>query len=93
MESHYNRFGARQGWVLGAFLFCIAMYPVYVKLGALLGPDGAVYAYSDDVYLVIDPVHMATALAAAPSIYRKIGLRIGQGPCEKKERKMITALV
>ena len=55
------------------------MQPVYTRLGALLGPDGAIYAYSDDVYLVADPTSMAVALSAAPAIYKKTGLRIGWG--------------
>ncbi len=38
------------------------------------------YAYSDDVYLVSDPDNMFATLVAAPSIYRKVGLRIGWGP-------------
>ena len=47
----------------------LAKYMVYVMLAALLGPDGALYAYPYDVYLVSDPVHMVTALLAAPSMY------------------------
>jgi hypothetical protein len=50
---------------------------VYDKLGALLGPDGALHAYSDDVYLVSDPANMFIALAIAPTIYKKVGPRIG----------------
>ena len=76
VESHYNRCGVRQGCVIGAFLFCLAMRPVYARLGALLGPDGALYAYSDDVYLLSDPVSMFIALAAALTIYKKVGLHI-----------------
>jgi hypothetical protein len=56
------------------------MRPVYARLAALLGLDGTLYAYSDDVYLVSDPDNMSAAFVAAPSIYRKIGLRIGWGP-------------
>ena len=54
--------------------------PVYSRLGALLGPDGALYAYSDDVYMLADPGNMAVALSTAPAIYKKVGLRIGWGP-------------
>jgi hypothetical protein len=55
------------------------MRPIYERLGALLGLDGALYAYSDNIYLVADPGNMSAALAAAPSFYRKVGLRIGCG--------------
>jgi len=84
VESHYNRCGVRQGCVLGAFLFCLATRHVYARQGALLGPDGALYAYFDDVYLVSDPVNMSLALIATLEIYRKVGLRIGWGPCKTK---------
>jgi len=66
MESYFSRSGVRLGCVFGAFLFCLAMYHVYARLQALLGPDGALYAYFDDVYLISDPIIMAWALAAAP---------------------------
>ena len=77
ITSYYNKNGVRQGCVLGAFLFCLAMQPVYSRLGALLGPDGALYAYFDDVYLIAQPANMAVALSGAPTIYKKVGLRIG----------------
>jgi hypothetical protein len=82
VQSYYSKTGVRQGYVLGAFLFCLAMAPVYARIGSLFGPDGALHAYSDDGYLLADPVHMAIALDAAPSIYKKVGLRIGWGPCK-----------
>ena len=53
------------------FFFYLVMRLVYVSLAALLGPDGALYAYYEDVNLVSDPNYMSAALAAAPSIYRK----------------------
>jgi len=68
--------------VLGAFFFCLVMSPVYASLGALLGIDGALYAYSDDVYLVSDPVNMPIALGDAPAISKRVGLRIGWVPCK-----------
>jgi len=61
-------------------LFCLTMYPVYARLQALLGPDGALYSYSEDLYLISDPIGMAKALAASPTICTKPGLRIGWGP-------------
>jgi len=80
IANHYNKNGVRQGCVLGAFLFCFDMRPVYTRLGALLGPEGDLYAYSDDVYLVDDLASMAVALLASPTIYKRVGLRIGWGP-------------
>jgi hypothetical protein len=77
LPSYFSKNGDRQGCVLGEFLFCLAMQPIYSKLGALLGPNGALYAYSDDVYLLANPINMFVALIAAPSIYKKVGLRIG----------------
>ena len=65
--------------MLGDFLFCIPMRHVYARLGALLDADGAMYAYSNDVHLVSDPVNMIIALAATSEIYKKVGLRIGYG--------------
>jgi hypothetical protein len=84
VESHYNRCGVRQGWVLGAFLFCLVMKPVYARLGALLGPDGALYAYSDHVYLVSNPINMSIALVATLDIFKKVGLRICWVPSKTK---------
>jgi len=68
VESHYNKCDVRQGCVLGAFVVCLVLRPVYSRLDGLLGPDGALYAYSDDVYLVSDPVNMPNALEIAPAI-------------------------
>jgi hypothetical protein len=80
IASYYSKNGVRQGCVLGAFQFCLAIQPFYSRLGALLGPEGALYAYSDNVYLLAGPVNMAVALSWAPAIYKKVGLRIGWGP-------------
>ena len=78
--SHYSRNGVRQSCVLGAFFFCLAMYPVYARIQALLGPDVALYGYCDDVYLFSDVARIEKPLATAPAIYKKAGLRIGWGP-------------
>jgi hypothetical protein len=32
VDSHYGRSGVCKGCVIGAFMFCMAMYPVYAKL-------------------------------------------------------------
>ena len=60
----------------GALLCCLAMRQVYARLGALLGPDGALYTYSDDVYLLSDPVSMSIVMVDAPTIYMNVRLRI-----------------
>jgi len=64
---------------------CLVLLPrheagICERLGALLGPNDAMFAYSDDVYLDSDPANMSIALAAAPAIYMKMGLRIGGRP-------------
>ena len=79
VESHFSRSGVRKGCVLGAFLLCLAMNHVYDRVGALMGPDGVIYAYSDEVNLLSDPARMRTTLATTPAIYMKVGLRIGWG--------------
>ncbi len=76
IANYSSKNGVRQGCVLGAFLCCLSMQPVYSRLGALLGPEGALYAYSDDVYLLAEQVNMAVALSAVPAIYKKVGLRL-----------------
>ena len=79
VESYFSRSGLRHGCILGAFLYCLAIYNVYGMRQALLGPDGALYAYSDDVYIISDHVGMVKAVAAAPGIYGKVGLMINWG--------------
>ena len=80
--SHYSRNGVHLGCVLGAFFFCLAMYPIDARLQAISGRDCARYAYFDDVCLLSDIVGTAWALAAAHVIYKKVGLSIGWGPGE-----------
>jgi len=72
--------GVRQGCVLGTFLFCITMRPVYARLRDAVGEEGVLYTYCDDFYLLALAEHMATALHEAPEIFGKVGLRIGYGP-------------
>ena len=79
VEFYFSRTCVRQGFVLGAFLFCLAMYPVYARLQDLLGSKGKLYAYSDDVYLISNSVSMAKAPASEQEIYKKVGIRIGWG--------------
>jgi hypothetical protein len=44
-----------------------------------MGPDGALYTYSDGVYLLSDPACTASTLAPTPAIYNNVELRIGLG--------------
>ena len=61
--STRQRRGVRQGCVLGMFLFCLTMEPLYMRLRAAMREQGAVYAYCDDSYLVAEPDKMAEVLA------------------------------
>jgi hypothetical protein len=75
-----NKRGVRQGCVLGMFLFCITMVPVYARLQASVGEEGVLYTYCDDSYLLAPAEQMATVFRTAPSIFGKVGLRLGYGP-------------
>ncbi len=79
MEAR-NKRGVRQGCVLGMFLFCLIMAPVYERLRAVVGEEGVVYAYCDDSYILAPIEQMAQVLHQAPWIFGKVGLRIGYGP-------------
>jgi hypothetical protein len=79
METR-NKRGVRQGCVLGMFLFCLAMVPVYDRLKNIAGEEGVVYAYCDDSYILAPVDQMAQVLHQAPGIFGKVGLRIGYGP-------------
>jgi hypothetical protein len=73
----FSRRGIRQGCVLGIFIFCITMAPIYKSPKNELGPEGMLMSYSDDVYLHGPPVRVAAAITTAPPLYKKVGLRIG----------------
>jgi hypothetical protein len=72
-----SRKGARHGCVLGVFILCVTMAPVYIGHRLKLGPNGLLVAFSDDVYLPEPPVNAAQAMVAAPMMYGKVGLNIG----------------
>ena len=55
-----NKRGVRQGCVMGMFLFCITMEPVYVRMRETMGEDGVLYTYCDDSYLLAPAEQMAT---------------------------------
>ena len=60
------------------------MEPVYARLRAALGEEGALFTYCDDSYLLAEPKKVAEVLKQAPGIFGRVGLRIGFGP-EKTE--------
>ncbi len=60
------------------------MEPLYIQLRAAMGEEGALYAYCDDSYLLAEPEKMVAALAHAPAIFGKVGLRVGLGHAKIK---------
>ena len=79
-----NKRGVRHGCVLGMFMLCITMEPVYARLKAVVGDEDVLYIYYDDSYLMDLVEQMATVLHHAPGIFNKVGLRIGYGPGKKE---------
>jgi hypothetical protein len=79
-----SRRGGRQGCVLGLFISCVSMAPIYKALKTKLGPKGMLVDFSDDVYLHGPPVNVTTSISAAPALYKKVGLRIGWGPAKSE---------
>ncbi len=75
-----NKRGVRHGCMLGMFLFCITMAPVYASLRTVIGDEGVLYTYCDDAYILAPAEEMAAALQHAPGIFGKVGLRLGYGP-------------
>jgi hypothetical protein len=76
-HSFESRRGVRRGCVLGLFIGCVTMAPIYVALKAELGPEGMLVAFSYDMYLHGPPPYVASTILAAPTLYKKMGLRIG----------------
>ena len=83
-HNQASRKGVRQGCVLGLFVFCVTMAPIYKALREKLGQDGMLVAFSDHVYLHGSSVNVAAAVSAVPSLYKKVGLRIGWGPAKSE---------
>jgi len=73
------RKGVRQSCVLGRTIMCITDRPAYDVILAIMGPEGFLLSYADDVYLGGVPGNVALALAAVLSMYRMIGLLLGWG--------------
>ena len=64
---------------------CVTLRLVYDALLALLGPDGLLFNYADDVYMGEVPYQVALGLSEAPSFYYAIvGLRLGWDPKKTK---------
>ena len=72
--------GVRQGCVLGMFLFCITMEPIYARMRAAVVDEGVMYTYCDDSYILAPTEQMATSLQPTQGIFAKVGLRLGYGP-------------
>ena len=68
--------GVRQGRVLGNIILNITAMPEYDALRNLLGVEGFLFGYADDVYMGGKPVQVADALTTAPDIYASVGLSI-----------------
>ena len=54
--------------------------PVYDALLCILGPEGFLFSYANDVYMGGVQVKVALALDAASGLYAMIGLSLGWGP-------------
>ncbi len=72
-----SRRGFRQGCVLGLFIFCVMIAPIYKQLKEGLGPEGMLVAFSDDVHVHGPPMNVEAMIFAVPALYKKVGLRIG----------------
>jgi hypothetical protein len=75
-HNQASRKGVRQGCVLGIFVFCVTMTPIYKALKEKLGHAGMLVAFSDDVYLHGPLVNVAAAVSEAPSLYKNIEIRM-----------------
>jgi hypothetical protein len=65
----FCRRGVRKGCVLGTTILCITVRPVYDALLYILGPEGFLFSYADDVYMGRVPVKVALALDPVSGLY------------------------
>jgi len=56
--------GTRQGCPPGAQLFALAMHPHLSALARLVGKNGSVIAYADDIHLIGSPATVGLALSS-----------------------------
>ena len=56
--------GTRQGCPLGAQLFALALHPHLCALARLVGENGLVIAYADDIHLIGSPATVGLALSS-----------------------------
>ena len=66
--------------MLGTTILCITVRPLYNAIMVILGKEGFLFSYADDVYLGGVPRNVALALAAASGLYRMMGLSLGWEP-------------
>jgi len=83
-HTQQPRRGVRQGCVIGLFIFCVTMAPIYMDIKNHLGREGLQIDFSDDVYLHGPPVRVAAAITAAPALYKKVRLRVSWGPAKSE---------
>ena len=57
-----SKTGTRHGCPLGAQLFALGLHPLLCSLARLMGREGSVIIYSDDLHLVGPPAAVALAL-------------------------------
>ena len=74
----------RQGCVLVTTILCITVRPVYDALLEILGPEGFLFSYANDVYTGGVPTKVALALSVASDLYAMDGLQLGWGPKKTK---------
>jgi hypothetical protein len=53
---------------------------VYDVLFNLLGPEGFLFSYADDVYMGETPVKVVLRLSAAPDLYIMVDMQLRWGP-------------
>ena len=75
-----SRCGVRQGCPLGAQLFALGLHPLLCRLQQLVGMDGFVLAYADDIHILGPPAVVRRALlaltATAPPTPPPIGTQL-----------------
>jgi hypothetical protein len=74
----------RHGCVMGMFLFCLTMEPVYAALRTTVGEEGVLYNYCDDSYMLALVDNMVEVFHQAPAIFGKVGRRLGYGQGKTK---------